>query len=146
MSSNVLSVLVERGENFPKMDTFSETDPFVTLQLEGSKDLFRSKTKTNAGESPEWRESFQFSHVASEGVLTVAAYDEDTVTSHDLIGKVQIDLKPFANTPGEPKEGWYELKGSLAGRNKAQPIRVKLTITLICTGHCLLMENRANIC
>lgn len=135
MSENILAVTVQTGENFPKLDLFDETDPFVILKLEGSKKEFRSSTKNNAGESPQWLETFQFSHVADEGKLSITAYDEDTLTAHDLIGKAEIDIKPFANKPGEPHEAWYELKGGPAGRNKTAAIRIKLTITMIRAGN-----------
>jgi hypothetical protein len=128
---SVLNVTVERGENFPKLDLWDETDPFVTLSISGSSRKYRSATKINAGENPIWRESFQFSSVSEEDTLYLSAYDEDTLTKHDIIGSCRIDIVVPAESPGQPIAKWYELTGGPQGRDKSKPIRVKLTLTYL---------------
>ena len=131
---SVLDVTLERGENFPKLDAWDETDPFITLCISGSSRKFRSATKNNAGENPIWRESFHFSAVSEEDSLCLTAYDEDTFTKHDLIGSCSIEIASVAKTPGQPIDQWCELNGGPQGRNPTKPIRIKLTLTYLNLG------------
>ena len=130
----LLLVTVEEGENFPNLDVMDDSDSFVTLQLSGASEVLRTSTKDDSGEAPVWRETFQLSRRADQARLLVTAYDEDTLTRNDLIGSAEVDLAPLADALGKPLDAWYELRGGPGGRDKAKPVRLRLTMTLFTKG------------
>jgi hypothetical protein len=83
----ILTVRVERGGGFPstKMDII---DPFIEVKVVGWKgDTIRYRTKTisNNGLDPTWKEEFRFSMVAPELDL-LAIYLWDAGATDEIVG------------------------------------------------------------
>ncbi len=135
----LLTIAVERGENFPKLDVLDDTDAFVSFTVRGSSKKYRTSTKNNAGANPIWRESFQVHLASGQDVLDFSAFDEDTLTRNDIIGSFEVDLKNLQQ--GVSKEDWYTLTGGPKGRDNTKPVRVKLILSISSKGNILVQTS-----
>ena len=104
--------------NLPKMDMFSDSDPFITLFLKEGKNFLKigqTEVKKNTN-NPKFDKVFQMQYkFEEEQVLKFVCEDHDKVGSHDYIGDVQVRLGELASS-GEPID--YDLKheGKLRGK------------------------------
>ena len=108
------------------MDTFSETDPFVTLKI-GNKE-FRTATLDNAGCSPQWREDFIFELEPGQSQLLVTLYDADD-NNKELIGSLTVNFVEELKTSQNNKfEKRYVLEQGKLGRDNVNRPSIFLMI------------------
>ena len=99
----VLSVVIERMRNLPKMDLFRGVDAFCFIFFDGAPGLFQTEVRRGLSEedwtwNPELSLPFQWTLpsdselVSSEHKIVVMVYDKDQVSSDDLIGCVSVGL------------------------------------------------------
>lgn len=108
-----IKVTVVEGRNLKKKDLTSESDPYVQIYLDDSKNPLQTTTKYNSN-NPKWNEvlvlyethcfvhsfietnSFSSNHRPGENHLHVHVYDQDYIKNrkikHDHIGSITIDL------------------------------------------------------
>jgi len=89
-------------------------DPYVKMQI--SSKVFRTKTHTNGGKCPSWNEAFEFKR-ATEDIIYVYVYDEDSATSDDLIGEGRFNLSTVCSGGNNKFADYIPLtyKGKSAG-------------------------------
>jgi Ca2+-dependent lipid-binding protein len=78
------------GRDLPKMDRFGKSDPYVVLELEGTKFTTSVKKRTL---NPIWRETFTLNIADSNATLRVTAYDWDFAEAPDLMGSFGVDVQ-----------------------------------------------------
>ncbi|XP_073136293.1 uncharacterized protein [Henckelia pumila] len=110
-----LFVKLKKGFNFPAMDPWGTSDPYVVLQLDCQK--VKSKIKW-ATKEPTWNEEFIL-NIKQPPMhnLQVAAWDANLVTPHKRMGNAGIDLEKICD--GNLHEVNLELEG-MGGGGKIQ--------------------------
>ncbi|KAJ7555056.1 hypothetical protein O6H91_05G020400 [Diphasiastrum complanatum] len=102
-----LTVKLKKGTNFPAMDLWGLSDPYVVLRIGDS--VVRSRTIW-ASLEPVWNETFSINVVdPNEQLLQVAAWDANIVSAHRRMGNVGISLGPLLDGK------WHELELELEG-------------------------------
>ncbi|XP_029925717.1 cytosolic phospholipase A2 zeta-like [Myripristis murdjan] len=95
-----LRVTILRAQLHHSQDFWSESDCYVTLRLPtASTRTHRTKTVPNSN-APVWNETFSFkpqNHL--KNILEIKVYDDDTITSDDLISTIMFDIGTL--TPDE---------------------------------------------
>ena len=88
-------------------------DPYVRMQV-GSR-VFKTKTHTDGGKNPSWNDEFSFKRT-NEDVVNIYVYDEDDVSSDDLVGEGRFMLSKvcsgITNTFNENLPLFYKGKGA----------------------------------
>jgi len=77
--------------------THTHTHRYVKLTLLSEKwgnVTLKTKTDTNGGTEPIWNETFTFP-IVDQYEMRLECYDEDMISSDDLIGKQKISLLPY---------------------------------------------------
>lgn len=112
-----VAITVERGEGIPDLDPGpGESDPYVVLEYEGE----RHRTSTAEGKAdPVWGDTFILD-LRPGSTLTVRLYDEDSLTSDELLGTLAVELPVVA--PGESKPLVLAFRNGESGK-------VTLTVT-----------------
>jgi hypothetical protein len=121
--------------NFPNMDSFSPSDPYVIFENHQQKQKCKSKTIQDDN-NPKWNQNMQLCVFGLNDPLKVAVYDEDLVTSDDIIGFGTVDLSKLGN--GEPQKQvvTLELKGKIVhGRTLLSPSRINVELTYSAITH-----------
>jgi hypothetical protein len=103
----VLNLHVKSGRNFPAADrgvfglgTQKSSDCYLKLQVAGQESSTAVKYKTLA---PEWDEHHEFIiDLAHTQDVFVEAWDEDSLTAHDLLASQRIAVWRFAEQVGVP--------------------------------------------
>ncbi|XP_075523826.1 uncharacterized protein LOC142556286 isoform X1 [Primulina tabacum] len=110
-----LFVKLRKGFNFPAMDPWGTSDPYVVLQLDCQE--VKSKIKW-ATKEPTWNEEFIL-NIKQPPMhnLQVAAWDANLVTPHKRMGNAGIDLENICD--GNLHEVNLELEG-MGGGGKIQ--------------------------
>ncbi|KZV15261.1 hypothetical protein F511_27543 [Dorcoceras hygrometricum] len=110
-----LFVKLKKGFNFPAMDPWGTSDPYVVLQLDCQE--VKSKIKW-ATKEPTWNEEFILNiKQPPMHILQVAAWDANLVTPHKRMGNAGIDLENICD--GNVHEVNLELEG-MGGGGKIQ--------------------------
>lgn len=112
-----VAITVERGEGIPDLDPGpGESDPYVVLEYEGE----RHRTSTAEGKAdPVWGDTFILD-LRPGSTLTVRLYDEDALTSDELLGTLAVELPAVA--AGESKALVLAFRNGESGK-------VTLTVT-----------------
>ena len=119
--------LVAKDRNLLGRKTTS--DPYVEVYLEDSI-ILHGKTKTiYKNLNPEWNTKFKF-WISDPWKVTLKIYDEDKMSSPDLMGVVTVNVKPV---DGGDQTAWYEVpkdsaknaKGKLQLRFKTKLLQPK---------------------
>ncbi|KAK4266253.1 hypothetical protein QN277_027203 [Acacia crassicarpa] len=110
-----LSVKLKKGFNFPAMDPWGTSDPYVVMQLDSQ--TAKSKIKWGTKE-PTWNEEFAF-HIKQPPTkpLQIAAWDANLVAPHKRMGNAGVDLEWLCD--GDSHEITVELEG-MGGGGKVQ--------------------------
>ncbi|KAK9083050.1 hypothetical protein Scep_029521 [Stephania cephalantha] len=107
----LLLIKLKKGINFPAMDPWGTSDPYVVFQLDGQ--VVKSKIKW-ATKDPEWNEDLALHiKIPTNKNLQVAAWDANLVTPHKRMGNTQISLEPLCD--GNLHEVQLELEGMGGG-------------------------------
>ncbi|EOY05484.1 Triglyceride lipases,triglyceride lipases isoform 1 [Theobroma cacao] len=119
-----LFIKLKKGFDFPAMDPWGTSDPYVVMQLDGQ--VVKSKTKWGTKE-PKWNEDLTFNIklpplkyiqiLISTVKLQVAAWDANLVTPHKRMGNAGISLESLCD--GNLHEVLVELEG-MGGGGKLQ--------------------------
>ncbi|XP_057958863.1 uncharacterized protein LOC131151613 isoform X2 [Malania oleifera] len=110
-----LFIKLKKGFDFPAMDPWGTSDPYVALQLDGQ--VVKSKVKWGTKE-PTWNEELTFNvKLSPSKSLQVAAWDANLVTPHKRMGNSNINLECLCN--GNLQEVLVELEG-MGGGGKIQ--------------------------
>ena len=88
----ILHVRVVEAKDLPKMDVIGKADPYVIIQMSGTK--YSSKTKTVYDTyNPYWNEEFHFQVTnINTNHIDFLLKDEDRFTRDDPISKLRISL------------------------------------------------------
>lgn len=88
-------------------------DPYCKISL--GAELKKSKTHQEAGKYPTWNDVFTFQR-NMENCLNIEVWDEDTISSDDLVGETSISLSEVFEK--KRLQNWYVLsyKGKEAGK------------------------------
>ena len=89
----VLSVTILSAANVPQTDLIGYTDPYIKLYV-SDKMKVSTTVKANS-KNPQWGRGEQFEllvHDIAFQQLTLEMYDRDTISSDELIGRVQLPL------------------------------------------------------
>ncbi|KAL5711817.1 hypothetical protein ACHQM5_014056 [Ranunculus cassubicifolius] len=102
-----LFIKLKKGVNFPAMDLWGTSDPYVVMQIDGQ--VVKSKVKW-ATTDPTWEEDFTLHiKIPTTRILQVAAWDANLVTPHKRMGNAGIDLESLCD--GSLHEVVVELEG-----------------------------------
>ncbi|XP_028793289.1 uncharacterized protein LOC114748995 isoform X1 [Neltuma alba] len=110
-----LFIKLKKGFDFPAMDPWGTSDPYVVIQLDSQ--TAKSKIKWGTKE-PTWNEEFSF-HVKQPPTkpLQIAAWDANLVAPHKRMGNAGVDLEWLCD--GDSHEITVELEG-MGGGGKVQ--------------------------
>ncbi|XP_017975188.1 PREDICTED: uncharacterized protein LOC18602863 isoform X2 [Theobroma cacao] len=110
-----LFIKLKKGFDFPAMDPWGTSDPYVVMQLDGQ--VVKSKTKWGTKE-PKWNEDLTFNiKLPPLKYIQVAAWDANLVTPHKRMGNAGISLESLCD--GNLHEVLVELEG-MGGGGKLQ--------------------------
>ncbi|KAK7355393.1 hypothetical protein VNO80_14648 [Phaseolus coccineus] len=110
-----LFIKLKKGFNFPAMDPWGTSDPYVVIQLDSQ--MAKSGIKWGTKE-PTWNEEFTFNiKQPPSQSLQVAAWDANLVTPHKRMGNAGVDLELLCD--GDVHEIVVELEG-MGGGGKVQ--------------------------
>ncbi|KAG6494342.1 ADP-ribosylation factor GTPase-activating protein AGD12-like isoform X1 [Zingiber officinale] len=87
----ILIVKVIKGTNLAIRDVRS-SDPYVVLML-GQQKAKTSVIKSNL--NPVWNQELKLSVSKNYGALKVQIFDNDLISSDDLMGEAEVDLQPM---------------------------------------------------
>ncbi|KAI3886502.1 hypothetical protein MKX03_036001 [Papaver bracteatum] len=106
-----LLIKLKKGVNFPAMDPWGTSDPYVVLQIDGQ--VVKSKVKW-ATKDPTWNEDLKLNVKTPPNTdLQVAAWDANLVTPHKRMGNADVSLKSLCD--GDLHEVLVELGGMGGG-------------------------------
>ncbi|KAJ4730472.1 Calcium-dependent ARF-type GTPase activating protein family [Rhynchospora pubera] len=97
----ILKIKVIKGTNLAIRD-FRTSDPYVILTL-GQQKAQTSVMKKNL--NPVWNEELKLSVPQEYGPLKLQVFDQDVLSSDDLMGEAEVDLQPLitsADAFGDP--------------------------------------------
>ncbi|KAK6117375.1 hypothetical protein DH2020_048893 [Rehmannia glutinosa] len=116
-----LFVKLKKGFNFPAMDPWGTSDPYVIMQLDSQ--VVKSKVKWGTKE-PTWNEEFAL-NIKQPPMhdLQVAAWDANLVTPHKRMGNACIDLENLCD--GNSHEVLLDLEGMGGGGKIEVEIKYK---------------------
>ncbi|TKY53651.1 feruloyl esterase A [Spatholobus suberectus] len=110
-----LFIKLKKGFNFPAMDPWGTSDPYVVIQIDSQ--TAKSNIKWGTKE-PTWNEEFTFNiKQPPSQPLQVAAWDANLVTPHKRMGNAGVDLEWLCD--GDVHEILVELEG-MGGGGKVQ--------------------------
>lgn len=110
-----LFIKLKKGFNFPAMDPWGTSDPYVVVQLDSQ--VVKSKVKWGTRE-PTWNEEFTLNIKQPPAqILQLAAWDANLVTPHKRMGNTAIDLENLCD--GNSHEVLLDLEG-MGGGGKIQ--------------------------
>ncbi|KAK8468116.1 hypothetical protein PHAVU_007G232800 [Phaseolus vulgaris] len=110
-----LFIKLKKGFNFPAMDPWGTSDPYIVIQLDSQ--MAKSGIKWGTKE-PTWNEEFTFNiKQPPSQSLQVAAWDANLVTPHKRMGNAGVDLELLCD--GDVHEILVELEG-MGGGGKVQ--------------------------
>ncbi|XP_006283081.2 uncharacterized protein LOC17878015 isoform X1 [Capsella rubella] len=110
-----LFIKLKRGFEFPALDPWGTSDPYVVMDLDGQ--VAKSKTKWGTKE-PKWNEDFVFNiKLPPAKKIQIAAWDANLVTPHKRMGNSEINLEDICD--GKLHEVLVELDG-IGGGGKFQ--------------------------
>ncbi|XP_047337147.1 uncharacterized protein LOC124940659 isoform X2 [Impatiens glandulifera] len=114
-------IKLKKGLDFPAMDPWGTSDPYVVLQLDNQ--VVKSNVKWGTKE-PTWNEDFAL-HIKQPTTknVQVAAWDANLVTPHKRMGNSSIDLGCLCD--GNLHEVLVELEGMGGGGKIQLEIRYK---------------------
>ncbi|XP_038979132.1 uncharacterized protein LOC103695549 isoform X2 [Phoenix dactylifera] len=102
-----LYIKLKKGEDFPAMDPWGTSDPYVILQIDGQ--VTKSKVKWGTRE-PIWNEDFTLNIKTTPAkTLQVVAWDANLVTPHKRMGNAAVNLESLCD--GNLHEMVVELEG-----------------------------------
>ncbi|KAG6500226.1 hypothetical protein ZIOFF_040069 [Zingiber officinale] len=102
-----LQVKLQKGVNFPAMDPWGTSDPYVVLQLDGQ--VVKSKVKW-ASKDPIWNENLTLNLKKVSGkTLQVMAWDANLVAPHKRMGNAAVSIESFCD--GNLHEVEVDLEG-----------------------------------
>ncbi|KAJ1703474.1 hypothetical protein LUZ63_003253 [Rhynchospora breviuscula] len=87
----ILKIKVTKGTNLAIRD-FRTSDPYVVLTL-GQQKAQTSVMKKNL--NPVWNEELKLSVPQEYGPLKLQVFDQDVLSSDDLMGEAEVDLQPL---------------------------------------------------
>ncbi|KAK2993356.1 hypothetical protein RJ640_007623 [Escallonia rubra] len=107
----LLFVKLKKGSNFPAMDPWGTSDPYVVMQLDSQ--VVKSKVKWGT-KDPTWNEEFTLNiKQPPTKNLQVAAWDANLVTPHKRMGNAVISLATLCD--GNSHEVLVDLEGMGGG-------------------------------
>ncbi|KAK7393270.1 hypothetical protein VNO78_21821 [Psophocarpus tetragonolobus] len=110
-----LFIKLKKGFNFPAMDPWGTSDPYVVIQMDSQ--IAKSNIKWGTKE-PTWNEEFTFNIKQPPSLpLQIAAWDANLVTPHKRMGNAGVDLEWLCD--GDVNEILVELEG-MGGGGKVQ--------------------------
>ncbi|KAJ9555628.1 hypothetical protein OSB04_010242 [Centaurea solstitialis] len=110
-----LFVKLNKGYDFPAMDPWGTSDPYVVLQLDSQ--IVKSNVKWGTKE-PTWNEELTvYIKLPPTNDLQVAAWDANLVTPHKRMGNSSVNLESICD--GNSHEVLVELEG-MGGGGKVQ--------------------------
>ena len=118
----MLHVKVIEARDLPKMDLFGKIDPYVLIQVSGSKTIERTKT-IDKNYNPKWNQQFHFSVPSLAETLHFLLKDKDVGSSDDPVSKLEIPLNSIPR--GQIIDRWYDLR-PLPGVKKGGQIHIAL--------------------
>jgi hypothetical protein len=143
-----LKVTIVSAKRLPKLDIFSESDPYCVLLLEEPSDNGESvvepvgRTETKKDDSnPIWNAEFSFP-LQCDGVTKLSAVilDKDEHGGDDMIGSVPINISDLPL--GKEVDKWYKLRNDSAPHLvKRAMLRIKVRFSadeqasIECNGH-----------
>ncbi|XP_023530237.1 uncharacterized protein LOC111792861 isoform X1 [Cucurbita pepo subsp. pepo] len=106
-----LFIKLKKGIDFPAMDLWGTSDPYVVFQLDGQ--VVKSKTKWGT-KQPTWNQDFTLNvKDPSSKYIQVAAWDANLVTPHKRMGNAGINLESLCD--GDLHDVSVELEGMGGG-------------------------------
>ncbi|KAI4342613.1 hypothetical protein MLD38_027219 [Melastoma candidum] len=116
-----LFIKLKKGYNFPAMDPWGTSDPYVVMELDSQ--FVKSKVKWGTKE-PTWNEDFAFNiKLPTTKILQVAAWDANLVTPPKRMGNAGINLECLCD--GEVHEIVLDLEGMGGGGKIQLEVRYK---------------------
>ncbi|PPD98363.1 hypothetical protein GOBAR_DD04612 [Gossypium barbadense] len=116
-----LFMKLKKGFDFPAMDPWGTSDPYVVMQLDGQ--VVKSKTKWGTKE-PTWNEDLTFNiKLPPSKYIQVAAWDANLVTPHKRMGNAGISLENICD--GNLHEVLVELEGMGGGGRLQLEVKYK---------------------
>lgn len=102
--AGVLIVVVQKASLTRDTELLGKMDPYALLKINNNE--YRTKVKEDAGKTPSWNETFEFS-AKSGDVLDFGVYDKDDVGVDDFIGGAQLVL--HTDSLKERQSSWFPI-------------------------------------
>lgn len=111
--TRVIVVNLISGRNMLAADKGGDSDPYVTLLVEGADDKKKHKSRVidNNNVDPQWNQTFRIATRGELGQLLMHVYDHNKVSKHELLGVAALDLKIFLQNPDKIFDDWLPLTG-----------------------------------
>ena len=106
-----VEVIVLAARKLPKMDTFGENDPYVSVTLSGV--MQRTATIDGGGATPVWGHGFgealHFESSTAPENIILRCLDEDVGSADDDMGMGVLDLRPLMKLTLWDQDAWVPL-------------------------------------
>ncbi|ERM98004.1 hypothetical protein AMTR_s00120p00025450 [Amborella trichopoda] len=110
-----LLIKLKKGFDFPAMDPWGTSDPYVVIQFDNQVEKSNIKWATK---EPIWNEEFMINvKLPPSKLLQIAAWDANLVTPHKRMGNAGISIESFCD--GSSHEMQVDLEG-IGGGGKIQ--------------------------
>jgi len=131
--TRVIVVDLIAGRNMLAADKGGDSDPYVTMVVQGAADKKKHKSKVidNNCFDPQWDQTFRIATRGEMGQLLMQVYDHNKVSKHELLGAVALDLTVFLENPDKVVDDWFPLTGVNKKLGAATgDLRVRVTMEL----------------
>lgn len=102
-----LYITVLECKELANKELLGKMDPYVTLDITGSKEKHKTKTISGGHTTPKFNQSFIFNLEGKEDLFHANVYDHETLGSDDHVGRCDISLDKLDITD---KPNWYDLR------------------------------------
>ncbi|KAM7462315.1 hypothetical protein LguiA_030436 [Lonicera macranthoides] len=116
-----LFIKLKKGSNFPAMDPWGTSDPYVVIQFDSQ--VIKSNTKWGT-KDPTWNEEFNLNiKLPPTKDIQIAAWDANLVTPHKRMGNAVVSLESICD--GNLHEVLVDLEGMGGGGKIQLEVRYK---------------------
>lgn len=120
-----LHVRCVEAKDVPKMDFIGKSDPYLSLKLSSSNQVWKTSYKKNTY-TPNWNQEFHLPLTAGmDDILTVTMYDKDLIKD-DIISHCQIHISELQ--VGKVTDEWFYMTPE-KGVKKGGKVRLFLLLT-----------------
>ena len=130
----LLKVTVVEASNLPSMDIIRGCDAYCILNVDHHPHQVYETEVVMRSYNPRWNEEFQWEINETVSLLDILVVDYDRVTSHDIVGRVTIDIQKLP--ANKEVDEWHDVilarrKLDKEEHGKRTRVRIKCLRTVI---------------